>query len=150
MRPCEEPPKVKFACPPTFTHEPAKSSPSSGVTLTTYFSRTSCHVGGPGLRRRWRSATVHGKGTRYRDQPRLFPGALLLIVARPLCQCRSIDVIGARLHPQTWNRYSYVLNNSLKHTDPTGMTVTQYDQMSQAAIEKKRWFHAGETSRATS
>jgi RHS repeat-associated protein len=58
----------------------------------------------------------------------------------------SVDPLTASAHaahPQTWNRYSYVVNNPLKHTDPTGMTlVPQYDQMGQAAIEERRMFHA--------
>ena len=61
----------------------------------------------------------------------------------------SVDPLAASAHaahPQTWNRYSYVLNNPLKHTDPTGMTVAEYDQMSQAAIEQRRWFHAAKQS----
>lgn len=30
--------------------------------------------------------------------------------------------------PQSWNRYSYVYNNPLKHLDPTGMIVLVLDQ----------------------
>lgn len=50
----------------------------------------------------------------------------------------SVDPLGASAHasqPQTWNRYSYVLNNPMRHTDSTGMVV---DTMSQAEIEKKK------------
>jgi RHS repeat-associated protein len=50
----------------------------------------------------------------------------------------SVDPLMASAHashPQTWNRYSYVLNNPLRLTDSTGMAV---DTMSENEKEKKK------------
>jgi RHS repeat-associated protein len=50
----------------------------------------------------------------------------------------SIDPLmasGRGTHPQTWNRYSYVLNNPLRLTDSTGMVV---DTMGEDELEKKK------------
>src|SRR5260370_11847431 len=40
----------------------------------------------------------------------------------------SVDPLQASVHPinpQSWNRYSYVLNNPLRLVDPSGMDVNQ-------------------------
>jgi hypothetical protein len=50
----------------------------------------------------------------------------------------SVDPLIASAHaslPQTWNRYSYVLNNPLALTDSTGMVV---DTMGDDELEAKK------------
>jgi hypothetical protein len=44
----------------------------------------------------------------------------------------SVDPVAAvPSWPQSWNRYSYVLGNPVKYTDPDGMQqVTVFDQIS--------------------
>src|SRR5580700_4252135 len=37
-------------------------------------------------------------------------------------------------NPQSWNQYSYVLNNPLKNTDPTGMYCDYSDHNDAASI----------------
>ena len=51
-------------------------------------------------------------------------------------------------NPQTWNRYNYVLNNPLRHTDPTGMTVTQLRPDEPGCDREEEMVSPGETRRA--
>jgi len=49
----------------------------------------------------------------------------------------SVDPIGGEVgSSQSWNRYSYVLNNPLTHTDPHGMAVMVLDELALEYIRK--------------
>jgi RHS repeat-associated protein len=50
--------------------------------------------------------------------------------SNPQGRFTSIDPLAASAkasNPQTWNRYSYALNNPLRHTDMSGMDVDDYE-----------------------
>ncbi len=49
-------------------------------------------------------------------------------------------VIQEPLNPLNYNRYSYVLNNPLKYTDPSGYRLFQYFSQSQRDEMRSQWF----------
>jgi hypothetical protein len=69
-------------------------------------------------------SAVHGdvprNRTRCQDGPRLLRGALLLGGARQIRQPGWALGGSESKYPQTWNLYSYALNNPLRHVGPTG------------------------------
>ena len=49
----------------------------------------------------------------------------------------SVDPVGGEVgSSQSWNRYSYVLNNPLMHTDPQGMAVMVLDDLALELIRQ--------------
>ena len=52
------------------------------------------------------------------------------------CRFMSCDkIIGKTQNPQSWNRYTYVLNNPLRLTDPQGLTVQVNDDLALVRIQ---------------